>query len=305
MNHVHCIRVPESSSTEYRSLGFQRHLFNFLHKGGQEALRLRVESRSRAGGAVPRWLRDASEIEFLGYGEAWGELLFEAPELGQIMQADDRTSLFEPAWQPEQTALELLEMSIGDALTPEPDTEWLDDGLLDTIETELKPVFRRFGHLEWRNGRTIKVDSTSLESFAVLRQKTPTPQECRIYGKLEAIRHSDHAFALVLENKHVIRGMATPDLDEKLKDHWGKMVMVHGAAVFRPSKTLLRVEARDLELAQPQDNIWSFEPQPLFSETELYAFTEAQSHGGVRSTFGKWPGNETDEEVLAALRSMK
>jgi hypothetical protein len=305
MEHVHRIRVPNSAKSGFRSLGFQRPLFNFLHKGGQEALRLRVENRSRAAGSMPRWLKEATEIEFLGYGDAEGELLFQAPLLGQVMDHDERVSLFEPVWQPDQTALELLEASISGALGRKPDTEWLDDGLLDTIGSELKPIFRRFGHLEWRNGKSVKVDARSLESFAALRQCTPLPQECRICGKLEAIRHSDHAFALVLENKHVIRGVAAPEISEKLKDHWGKMVIVHGEAVFRPSKSLLRVEARDLEPALASDSIWSYEPQPLFSEIEINTFTEAQGQGGVRSAFGKWPGDESEEEILKALRSLR
>jgi len=305
MDHVHRIRVPETALRGFRSLGFQRHLFNFLHKGGQEALRLRVENRSRAAGTMPRWLKEATEIESLGYGDAEGELLFQAPQLGDVMDHDERVSLFEPVWQPDQTVLELLEASISGALGPKPDTEWLDDGLLDTIGSELKPIFKRFGHLEWRNGKSIKVDARSLVNFAALRQSTPLPQECRISGKLEAIRHSDHAFALVLENKHVVRGVAAPEISEKLKDHWGKMVIVFGEAIFRPSKSLLRIEARDLESAQTSDSIWSFEPQPLFSQMDLSALTETQNQGGVRSAFGKWPGDESVEELMESLRSLR
>lgn len=305
MDHVHRILVPNSAKSGFRSLGYQRPLFNFLHKGGQEALRLRVENRSRAAGSMPRWLKEATEIEFLGYGDTEGELLFQAPQLGHVMDHDERVSLFPPVWRPDQTALELLEASISGALGRKPDAEWLDDGLLDTIGSELKPIFRRFGHLEWRNGKSIKVDAKSLESFAALRQSTPLPQECRISGKLEAIRHSDHAFALVLENKHFVRGVAAPEISEKLKDHWGKMVIVFGEAIFRPSKSLLRVEARDLEPAQSSDSIWSFEPQPLFSQMDLSAITEAQSQGGVRSAFGKWPGDESVDELMESLRSLR
>jgi len=305
MNQVHHIRVPEFSCNEYRSLGYQRHLFNFLQKGGQEALRLRVESRSRASGTMPRWLKDASEIEFLGYGDAPGDLTFQAPALGPIMQSDDRSPLFAPSWLPTQSVLELLEGSIEDALSTSPDSEWLDDGLLDTIDTELRPIFRRFSSIEWRNGREVKMNRESLLSFSALRQKTPSTQECRIYGKLEAIRHSDHAFALVLEDKHIIRGVAMPDLDEKLKRQWGTMVVVHGEAVFRPSKSLLRVEARDIEPAQPKDAVFSYIPQPLFSENEIGNFSESQAKDGIRSIFGKWPGTETEEEIIAGLRKMR
>ena len=305
MTHVHRIRVPQAEPKEYTSLGFQRHLWGFLHKGGQEAFRLRVERRSRAGGGIPRWLKDASEIEFLGYEDQRCELLFTAPLLGDVMEADDRRPLFEPAWKQDQTILELLEDSIIDALSPKPEGEWLDDGLLDTIEGELKSMFRRFPSLSWENGRTIDVNQDSLPRFAALRRSTPPKQQCRVTGKLEAIRHSDHAFALVIDDGRTIRGVAPPEQDERLQGHWGKRVLVQGEAVFRPSGSLLRVEARQIEAAEERDAVWSCIPQPLFSAAELQHYSEPQSRSGVRSTFGKWPGDETDEQILAAMRAMR
>ena len=124
-------------------------------------------------------------------------------------------------------------------------------------------------------------------------------------GKLEAIRHSNHAFMLVLDDGSNVRGIAPPDQDDKLKGHWGRRVLVLGQAVFRPSQDLLRVEAREIEAAEERDNIWSFTPKPLFPEAELKTHTQPQSRSGVRSTFGKWPGEETDEQILSALRGMR
>ena len=306
MTHLHRIRLPElTPPSEYKSLGFQRNLWAFLYKGSQEAFRLRVEGRSKATGGLPKWLKHASEIEFLGYNDDRRELHFTAPRLGDVMTADDRQPLFQASWDREQSILEVLEDSIHDAVSPAPSGEWLDDGLLHTLEDELKAIFGRFPTLSWENGRSLDVSGETLPRFAALRSRTPQPQECRVTGKLESIRHSTHAFALLLDDGSTVRGIAAPEQDDNLKGHWGKRVLVLGQAIFRPSRDLLRVEARKIEAAEERDDVWSFTPQPLFPDAELKTYSQPQSKSGVRSTFGKWPGDESDEQILAALRGLK
>lgn len=306
MTHLHRIRLPQQTQPcEYRSLGFQRSLWAFLHKGSQEAFRLRVEGRSRATGGLPKWLKHASEIEFLGYETDLKELLFSAPKLDDVMEVDERQPLFKPSWTRDQSILEVLEDSIHDAVSTTPSGEWLDDGLLRTLEEELKPMLGRFPAMSWENGRSLAVSEETLPRFAALRNRTPQPQECRVTGKLEAIRHSTHAFALILDDGTMVRGIAPPELNENLQGYWGKRVLVLGQAVFRPSRDLLRVEAREIEVAEERDNVWSFVPKPLFPDAELRMYSQSQSKSGVRSTFGKWPGDETDEQVLAALRDLR
>jgi hypothetical protein len=250
-------------------------------------------------------LKHASEIEFLGYEEDRKELLFTAPALGDVMGADDRQALFKPSWGRDQSILEVLEESILDAVSATPTGEWLDDGLLRTLEEELKPMLGRFPTLSWENGRSLDVSEQTLPQFSALRSRTPQPQECRVTGKLEAIRHSTHAFVLLLDDGSMVRGIAPPEQDENLKGYWGKRVLVLGQAIFRPSMDLLRVEAREVQAAEERDKVWSFVPKPLFPEAELKTFSQLQSKSGIRSTFGGWPGDETDEQILAALRNLR
>jgi len=110
---------------------------------------------------------------------------------------------------------------------------------------------------------------------------------------------------LVLDDGTTVRGIAPPEQDDNLKGYWGKRVLVLGQAIFRPSMDLLRVEAREIEAAEERDNVWSFVPKPLFPEAELKTCSQPQSKSGIRSTFGKWPGDETDEQILEALRNLR
>lgn len=306
MNHLHRIRVPDISVLETHRLGFQRDLWAFLLEGSQQALRLRVEGRSKAKGPIPKWLKDSTQVEFLGYGNHECELVFTSPALGSTMEQDDRQPLFGRQYDPEQSALELLEESVQDALSLNRDSAWMDDGFLDTLESNLKPIFKSTPQLEWANGRVLNLNPEAVASLDTLRRETPPKQWCRVSGKLEVIRHSDHAFALVLTDGRAIRGVADPELDPLLKLWWGEKVVADGYAVFRPSQNLLRIEAQKIELAEGRDEVWSAIPEPLFPDLKLQTLHEVQgTKSGLAALIGRWPGNESDEELFSALQALR
>lgn len=306
MGQIHRISVPKLGQSRAQALGFQKNLWGLLLEGSQQALRLRVEGRSKAKGPAPQWLKEATQVEFKGYGNRPGELLFSAPPLGTVMEQDDRRPLFPRAYSPNQTALELLEESIADAMALRRDSEWMDEAFLDTLEGHLKPIFRDTPSLHWANGRSLDLNPESVGQLEALRRETPPKQWCRIVGKLEVIRHSDHAFALMLEDGRAIRGVADPDLDHTMKKWWGEKVVVEGQAVFRPSQNLLRVEAHKIDLAEKGDAIWSAIPAPLFPDLSLQALHEAQGpKAGLAAIIGKWPGNESDETLLESLDALR
>lgn len=306
MTHIHRIRVPEPVQARTHSLCFQKNLWGLLLEGSQQALRLRVEGRSKAKGPVPLWLKDASQVEFKGYGKLPGELLFMAPTLGTVMEQDERQPLFPRAFTPDQTALELLEESITDAISLNRDSLWLDDAFLDSLEGHLKPIFKETPNLHWANGKSLDLMPESVAHFETLRREMPPKQWCRVTGKLEVIRHSDHAFALILEDGRAIRGVADPELDPTMKKWWGEKVVVEGQAVFRPSQNLLRIEAHQIDLAGARDAIWSALPRPLFPDLSLQEVHETQGpKTGLAAIIGKWPGDESDEALLDALEALR
>jgi hypothetical protein len=305
MTQIHRICVPDVAAGGVHRLGFQKNLWGFLLEGTHQALRLRVEGRSRAKGPLPQWLKEASQVEFQGYGDRPGELLFMAPALGSILDQDERQPLFPRAFTPDQTALELLEESIQDAIQLRRDSSWMDDAFLNSLETHLTALFKDTPALHWANGNVVDLNLESISRFDVLRRETPPKQRCRVTGKLEVIRHSDHAFALVLEDGRAIRGVAEPDLGPTLKKWWGEKVVVEGQAVFRASQNLLRIEAQTIDLAEERDAIWSAVPMPLFPDLRVQELHEVQGpKTGLAAIIGKWPGDESDEDLFAALEKL-
>src|SRR5208337_793147 len=97
-------------------------------------------------------------------------------------------------------------------------------------------------------------------------------------------------------------------LDLRAKSRRGqalvRSVVVSGLAVFRPSGKVLRIEADTISLASDSDlKIWSAEPEPLGARLDAKELHRPQCpRSGISAIFGRWPGDETDEEFEALLK---
>lgn len=75
-------------------------------------------------------------------------------------------------------------------------------------------------------------------------------------------------------------------------------------ARFRPSGKLLLVDAECLGEAEPGDEV--FDEAPAAQVGQMAAPVVPQDKkSGVNAFFGIWPGDETDEELLAAVRAIR
>ena len=128
-----------------------------------------------------------------------------------------------------------------------------------------------------------------------------------VAGKLDQISHSDRAFRLVLQDGSQLQGVI-PDENGLLKALpalWGHEALVHGVAKFRPSGRILRLEASAIEPPRGDVRVWAVMPRPLFAPLDVAALRSPQGpRSGINAIFGKWPGDETDEEIRAALEKL-
>ena len=85
----------------------------------------------------------------------------------------------------------------------------------------------------------------------------------------------------------------------------GQGILVMGKAIYRPSGKLLRIDAAELVRASEHDQFFSKMPKPKNDKFDLNEIFRQQKHKrGIAAIYGKWPGDETDEEILAALKEM-
>ncbi len=283
-----------------------RDLLEVVGEGCARALRLRIEGRSQAKGQPPAWLKDAVELDFVGLEEGSTVLCFESRSLREASPSRFTQSDLFPAVDADADCFELMLESLRDLVSGNEESELYDDDLVATFQDLEKVTDDRYETIELGDGRSVlHIEAKGFQRIRELRRRTPVSHRARVSGMLDAIRHSDRMFTLVLESNRTIRGVAETVSPASLSRLWGKQVVISGRAVYRPSGALLRMDADLVEPATDADLIWSQEPRPLEEAVESSRLHVAQgAKSGISGFFGQWPGAESDEELSRALKEL-
>lgn len=299
-DRAHGARVPASVLGELTSV---------LLDATRGALRLRVEGRSSARGSLPAWLGVAAEFEIVGIEAGSTLLVIEAPTLLEAAPAlFGQATLFEPI-DSSDSAFGLMEQTLRAAVDGRRDSDLFDQSLLSVFHRFDRVLGAGFSCIELTNGKDggdrVVVDSTSVAAVDRLIRTTPEPQRARVAGTLDTIRHSDRMFTLLVDDGKAVKGIAEGIAAEQLAGLFGQSVTVAGMAVFRPSGSLLRIEAESVEASGPDAAVWARVPAPLFRGLDMAGLRQPQGlRSGVNAIVGRWPGEETEEEIAAALREL-
>jgi hypothetical protein len=281
-----------------------RDLLDALTDAVEQTIRLRVEGRSRAHGRAPAWLERAGRFDLVAIESGSTQLVFEAPSLHEAApELFAQGSLFAPI-PPEGSCLDLVAQSMNDALAERPESDLYDDGLVDTFQSFSRVFRHQVERLELLDGPALTLDASGIETFRRLQGSLPPDQRVLVEGKLDLLRHSDRFFTLLLDAGSSVRGVITSDeLDsDALGRLWGRRARVEGRAKFRPSGSILRVEAERIEPASDRPSPFAELPRPLFGTLGERALSKPQGpRSGVGAILGQWPGSESEEEFQRAL----
>jgi hypothetical protein len=264
-----------------------------------------LEGRSTARGSLPGWLDEAVRFDVVGLKRGSTVVELEAPSLLEVLpERFEQADMF-PTCDRDKSALAHFTESLHDAVLGDADSDLYDEALVGTFES----FDRLFRHgvtgIEIVNGRTVKVDNSGLDRIRELKRSTPRARRVRVAGRLDAIRHSDRMFTLILEDGEKARGVATEVDPADLSKLFGKIAVVSGQAYFRPTGALRRIDAEQIALAESDVSVWSAMPAPLFDDLDTRTLRITQGpRSGLNAILGKWPGDETDAEIENALQSI-
>jgi len=262
--------------------------------------------QSTAKGKRPGWLIAASDVSLIGVvGGEESRLTFEAPTLGEA--APELFCQSEFPWtnrpDPEDTGFDLLCDVLRDVAQGDTESERFDARLLCEI-LRTRTIFKRayselsvFSQRHGADGPTL-LNSATLASAKQLHDRTPRPQAAMIVGKLDMIRDSTQTFGLIMDDGQEVRCIMAEEEVETLMPLFKHRVAVSGRAVFRASGRLLRVDAESVRDAAASDQIFAKIPKPNAPRFEPRRVFREQGHKrGVAAIIGKWPGDETDEQI--------
>jgi hypothetical protein len=204
-----------------------------------------------------------------------------------------------------RSSLDLFEESLRDAIGDRTDSDAYDDRLIRTFKMFARVLRHGVDAIEFGDGAPIRIDAERIEALGRLRRAIPPDQHVRVAGRLDVLQLSGRMFTSILASGARVRGVVVgDDVDlSAMGELWGQDVVVTGVAKFRPSGSLLRIEAERIERANDRDlSLWSAEPRPIFGVLDERALRQPQGpRSGVSAVFGQLAGVETDEDIIEAL----
>ncbi len=277
----------------------------------RQCVLMAFEGRTAPRGRPPRWLEQSADIRFVGIsGNDDTVLHFEVPTLGEA--ADEifvQTELWNTRPDPGDTCFDLLGDVILDVQNENVDSNRFDSRLLKK--------FKRFDQAIGKDYRSISlfghrfsitpaiINETTVANASRMVHGTPSPNRVRVVGTLDMIRASTEAFAIKLDDGQEVSGVIAGGDIENLSTLWQQRVLVLGDAIYRPSGSLLRIDAEQISIIDDASSMWSKMPKATRRPSDRTKLVRPQGpKSGLAAIIGKWPGDETDEEIDEAMRQL-
>ena len=135
--------------------------------------------------------------------------------------------------------------------------------------------------------------------------KMPESRVVAFFGFFNLIEHEHLRFQLKTNNEQNIEGFLDPKLinPEDMRLLWGKKVTIRGRANFKPSGKIHSLEAQYVRPFESGDEILGNAPklQGLFKFSEEI-LKKQNAQAALKKVWGKWPGEESIDEILEALK---
>lgn len=270
-----------------------------------------VRGRSITAGRPPAWLDAVSDIRFTGISGLDVDTVFHFETLrlrDAAPQLYDQAEFWATKPDSECTAIDLLGDVIQDVDAGLRESDRFDSHLLRRVSRFSGAVNAGFDRImvpAERSGALAPITQHTIDQAESLRVETPPSRQVRVAGRLDMLRVSNQTLALNLDDGEEIRGVLASEEVLSLKSLLGKRVLLLGRAVYRPSGRLLRIDVEGVESGEGVSSFLSTIPKPSsLSRREVTTARPQTSKSGVAAFFGTWPGDETDEELLAGLRSL-
>ncbi len=287
-----------------------KEIMGILSEGSERALRLSLEGVSVKRGTIPNWLQGSSDFVLTGLKKGSTVLVLEAPTLGSIAAEQiKQPDLWDRVPKPEETAISVLARSVRDAERGNEESDLYDRGVLETLLGFRKllevPDVRIEVTSEIRKTDRFGVDRSTYDQITALEKKIPDPQTVVLMGFLNMIQHNERRFGLTLEDGRTVKGRiqeSTQNL-ELVRPLWGKQVTVKGVLHYGPSSKPRHLEAESITSRSSGDEVFTAMPAATeHVDLLVQAQKGSKPQKVVSEIWGKWPGSESIDELLAELK---
>lgn len=281
----------------------------------RECISMALRNRSSVRGRRPSWLTRAADIRFVDHENGDGvRLFFEAPSLGEAAAEIYQQGALFPEMRPDpnDSGFDLLGDVFNDVQEQDSDSDHFDPALLDRI-TKFRRVFCKqspFTAIDlitrrYTAAKPARCSPALIDSAKALLRRTPAPQRVRLVGALDGLEASTQRFTILLESGDKVSGVFSHDQVNQMQQLWRQRVLVLGTAIYRASGRLLRIEAEEVKSGEKESSMFSKLPTPPHAKFDVTRMQKPQGvRSGMAAIMGKWPGDETEEQIERALEKL-
>jgi len=267
---------------------------------------------SRTRGKIPKVLHRAADVRYLGHSAGVGDstiLRFEVPKFGSVAEElFAQGQLWDTGPKPEQTAFDLLTASLRDIRLMAKDSERFDHAMLGQFAGYRHLLLDGLNSIVLPDPRSPEpeaIDESLSMAASMLFHAAPPARRVRLCGRLDALGVSRRVLGLMLEDGAAVTAVWTMDEIVDLAGFIDRQVVIEGLAEFRPSGSLLRVDADAIRAAAAGDAVFSVLPLPEIQRNYLQAAAVLRpGHKPYAAIFGLIPADESDEEFTAAVEAL-
>lgn len=281
----------------------------------RDSVRMGILRSSHRAGKPMKELASAWDIRFAGQSRGPNfSVLFHvlAPRLEDAApRLFEQRTLFEEIAAPDDTGIDLAGRMVADVAGNVKESERYDTDLLkrlvafDKVLRHGIDIINLGGH-KLNNIQQTAIDRQVIKTAVHLFEETPPPRRVRVMGTLDMIRISNRVFELLLLNGQRVRAVWATDSVVQLKEYLSMPVLIEGNAIYRPSGSLLRIDAGAIAPAGDDDTFFSEIPKATISPRNMRTERRPQTDTtGINAIWGKWPGEESEQDLLQTLKELR
>jgi len=149
-------------------------------------------------------------------------------------------------------------------------------------------------------------DTAVIQAAHALSDATPSPRRVRVSGRLDLMGVSQGIIKIHVADGAVVTALwdGEQPIDD-LRSFLNRDVVCEGLGVFRPSGSLLRIDADAVAAARPGDTGFAVVPRaPKVGDVRRQLLLKSSETSAYRGLLGSIAPEESDEDFAAAIEAM-
>ncbi|MBI5215428.1 MAG: hypothetical protein HY960_06705 [Ignavibacteriae bacterium] len=203
------------------------------------------------------------------------------------------------------TPMALVIQTFRSALLEDEDKNDLDKPLLKTLLKFKKNLLSHREVIYFSNRGTIPEIEITFESFKTieyLEDAIPEPNKVIVNGRLDEMKYSRSKLVLITDEGNINAFTKNVNIINSMAEYFGKDLTISGMAHYKPGGQLSYIEVQEFSQPGQKDKFFSRKPSAMNARQQIaFQLKSGKTRNPLSLITGKWPGDESLDEILKDL----